>query len=532
MKKWKSYSSDLANKSYDTIVIGSGIGGLCSAALLALKGKRVLVLEKHFKIGGWTHTFRRNKYEWDVGIHYIGQVHNKYSPVRKLFDLISDGKLRWSKMDENYDRIIFPDKVYDFIAPKEQFIENMIDYFPKEENSIIKYIKLLDEASLASRSYFANKAMPGILGPITYPFMTRNFFKYSDKTTMDVLLSLTNDRKLISVLTGQWGDYGLPPSRSSFAMHAAVARHYLDGANYPTGTSRRIAETISDLIEKNNGILAVNAEIKNIEVSKGKAIGVTMSNGDTIEAKNIISNAGVVNTIKNLVDKPKENIKNLDKNLKNITQTGSYVCLHLGINKSVKSLGIKNTNLWVYPDYDHDKNVLRYSEDKSADFPVVYISFPSAKDSDWSIKNPNSGTVEAITMSSWDWFSKWESLKWKKRGADYEAEKEAISNKILDIVLKQNPALKGTIDYKELSTPLTVRDLASYEKGEMYGIDHSPHRFRQKWLKPESEIKNLFFTGQDITTVGVSSAIFSGLLTASAVLKENLSHMLKGGTNK
>ena len=81
--------------------------------------------------------------------------------------------------------------------------------------------------------------------------------------------------KLIGVLTGQWGDYGLPPSKSSFAMHSFVARHYLD---YPTGTSRKIAETISDLIEKNGGSLYV-APVKSIEVNKGKATGVVMDNG-------------------------------------------------------------------------------------------------------------------------------------------------------------------------------------------------------------------------------------------------------------
>ena len=87
--------------------------------------------------------------------------------------------------------------------------------------------------------------------------------------------------------------------------------------------------------------------------------------------------------------------------------------------------------------------------------------------------------------------------------------------------------IAASLDYQELSTPLTVRDLANYQKGEMYGIDHSPQRFRQRWLRPQSDIKNLYFTGQDVTTVGVSSAIFSGLLTASAVLKEDLSKMLK-----
>ena len=75
MKKWKTYHSDVSNeKKFDSINIGSGIGGLCAAALLGIKSKRVLVLEKHFKIGGWTHTFKRKDYEWDVSIQDITTV--------------------------------------------------------------------------------------------------------------------------------------------------------------------------------------------------------------------------------------------------------------------------------------------------------------------------------------------------------------------------------------------------------------------------------------------------------------------------
>ena len=116
MKKWDNYRSDLANESFDAIIIGSGIGGLSTGALLALNGQRVLVLEKHFKIGGWTHTFRRDNYEWDVGIHYIGEVHKPWAAVRRLFDLVSDGQLKWSPMDANYDRIIFPDQSYNSVS--------------------------------------------------------------------------------------------------------------------------------------------------------------------------------------------------------------------------------------------------------------------------------------------------------------------------------------------------------------------------------------------------------------------------------
>ncbi len=208
-------------------------------------------------------------------------------------------------------------------------------------------------------------------------------------------------------------------------------------------------------------------------------------------------------------------------------QTKSYVCLHLGLNRTAKDLALKNTNLWIYPGYDHDKSVENYINDQNADFPVLYVSFPSAKDEEWDHKHPNSATMEAITLSRWSWYNKWENLEWKKRGELYENEKDKLTERILDVVFKHVDGIKEHIDYKELSTPLTVRDLANYPKGEMYGIDHSPKRFRQKWLRPRSDVEGLFYTGQDITTVGVSSALFSGLITASAVLNTDLSKMLK-----
>ncbi len=527
MKKWKTYNSSLTNDSYDAIIIGSGIGGLCTAALLGLNGKRVLVLEKHFKIGGWTHTFRRKQYEWDVGIHYIGQVHRPNSPIRRLFDLISDNQLKWSAMDENYDKIIFPDKSYNFFAPREKFIENMLSYFPDEESAITSYMDLLDKVAKSSRQFFKQKTFSGILDTLTYPIMTKNFFQYSDITTYDVLSNLTNNNKLIGVLTGQWGDYGLPPKLSSFAMHAFVARHYLEGGNYPTGSSRRIAETISDLIEKNGGILAVNAGVKRIITHKGKSIGVKMDNGDIIESKDTISSVGVFNTINRLLKNDSSNKFAYKHQLNTIQQTKSYVCLHLGINKSIKDLNIKNTNLWIYPDYGHDEIVQRYIDNPKSEFPVVYVSFPSAKDDAWDKTHPNQGTMEAITLSRWGWYQNWEQMEWKKRGKEYEVHKRELSERMLNVIIKHVKGIEHHIDYKELSTPLTVRDLANYQKGEMYGIDHSPNRFRQRWLRPKSMIDNLYYTGQDITTVGVSSALFSGLLTASSVMKKDLSKMLR-----
>ena len=155
------------NTHYDVIIIGSGISGLTCGAFLSMEGKKVLVLEKHFKIGGYTHTFKRKGFEWDVGIHYIGAVHNKKSFPRKVFDKISDNNLKWHKMSDNYDRIIFPDKSYDLIAPKKKFIDTMKSYFPNHTSEIDEYIKLVTEVSKSSLKYFSAKRLRCFQGRVS-----------------------------------------------------------------------------------------------------------------------------------------------------------------------------------------------------------------------------------------------------------------------------------------------------------------------------------------------------------------------------
>ena len=101
---WKQFT---AGERFDAIVIGSGVGGLCTAALLARHAsRRVLVLERHYVAGGFTHVFERPGYEWDVGVHYVGEVHTPRSLTRRLFDHLSDGRLQWAPMDDVYDRIV------------------------------------------------------------------------------------------------------------------------------------------------------------------------------------------------------------------------------------------------------------------------------------------------------------------------------------------------------------------------------------------------------------------------------------------
>jgi len=274
-------------------------------------------------------------------------------------------------------------------------------------------------------------------------------------------------------------------------------------------------------LENMGGKLYVNAGVDKIITQKGKAIGVKLEKGEEIFAPIIISSAGVMNTYGNFL-RDDESSNQHSSQLKNISPTESYICLYMGLNQSSSDLKLGNTNLWIYPGYDHDKTVADFIKDSSSPLPVVYVSFPSAKDPDFEKNNPGIATMEAITVAKWDEYNEWKEKPWKKRGDKYEAKKEELSERIVNTVFKHVPQIKNAIAYKELSTPLSVKSLANYSKGELYGINHTPQRFHQRWLRPQTDIKNLYLTGQDILTVGVTSALFSGLVTASSILKKNL----------
>jgi all-trans-retinol 13,14-reductase len=242
------YKPALAQGPWDLIVVGSGIGGLSVAALLAREGRRVLVLERHYVAGGFTHTFERKGYRWDVGIHYVGEMHRRNSVLRRVCDAVSGGRLSWAPMPEVYDRAVFlkggREEIYDFPAGRENLKARLKSYFPEEARAIDRYFDLVDRVAQAARGYFLEKALPPLPAAVAAPFLRRRFLKLSDRTTWEVLSGLTRNEKLIGVLTAQYGDYGLPPRRSSFAIHAIVARHYFEGGSYPVGGAESIAESM------------------------------------------------------------------------------------------------------------------------------------------------------------------------------------------------------------------------------------------------------------------------------------------------
>jgi all-trans-retinol 13,14-reductase len=518
------YSHELAGQHFDTIIIGSGLGGLTTAVFLAKAGQKVLVLEKHYVPGGFTHTFKRKKFEWDVGVHYVGQVNQEDSILYKVFDFVSEGKLKWTNMGEVYDQANIKGDVYDFKTGRENQINQMIAYFPKEEKAIREYYELIQKVGGLSILFFSERTMPLWLSKSVGYFMRRGFYKYARKTTYEVLKGLTDDEKLISVLCSQCGNYGLPPKQSSFAIHAIVTDHFVEGGNYPVGGASSIAKSLLDVLESHGGKMAIKASVGQILIEKNKAIGVEMENGDKIFASNIVSNAGVHTTYRHLI--PSDKSKSVQA-LRNLGPSVSHFCLYVGLNESDETLQLPKHNIWLYTDYNFDEEYARALSDKNNTPCLAYISFPSAKDPLWPLKHPKSSTIQVVASCPYEWVKEWENGKWQKRGADYEAFKEKMKELLLERLLSVLPHLKDHIELCELSTPLSTKHFSNYAQGEIYGLAHTTDRFAVKQLRATTAYKNIYLTGQDIVCVGVGAALFSGLITSIHILKFKAFKLLK-----
>lgn len=514
----RRYRPSRIAEQYDAIVIGSGPGGLSTAVCLSKMGWKVAVLEQHYTAGGFTHAYGRQGYEWDVGVHYIGDMGSSKTMAKQLYDFLSDNQLQWAPMGNPYDTVFIGDFKFEFPPGENALKAALITQFPTEEDALNQYFDLLRTVSRGMSSFALGKILPFSRLFANHAWLRKRLPAAMFEPTLNVLQGLTQNKRLIAVLTTQWGDAGVTPRDSSFLIHAIIARHYLHGGFYPIGGASMIARTQIPAIQQTGGDVFTYAEVSNIVLHHDQVQGVAMSDGHVIKAPIVVSSAGVFNTFTTLLPSEVAQQHGYADALENVTPSMAHIGLYLGFKHSAQALNLPKTNFWIYLDDDHDAAVDRFKADKDAPIPLIYVSFPSAKDPSWDVRYPDRATIEIVSGAQYEWFKPWEDTTWAHRGAEYEALKEAFAGRLLQALYKKLPQLEGKLDYWELSTPLSTQHFNHYGHGEIYGLNHDPKRFEQNWLKPKTKIKGLYLTGQDTLTCGVVGAAMSGVLTAVAIL--------------
>ncbi|KAL6476694.1 hypothetical protein MHYP_G00151930 [Metynnis hypsauchen] len=527
-------------RDLDAIVIGSGVGGLGIAVLLAKVGKKVLVLEQHDRAGGCCHTFTEKGFEFDVGIHYIGDLVEN-TPMRCISDQLTNGQLQWEPLDNPFDHVVLgpPEnrRVYPIYSGKKRYAQELKKCFPGEEKAIDEFIRLTKKCGQGVWLMPVLKLIPspiakflvysGLINRLSY------FFRYGPRSLAEVVNGLTQNEDLRAVFCYIFGTYGNIPKEASFSMHSLLLCHYMPGAWYPKGGASEIAFHMIPIIEKAGGAVLVRAPVNRILLNDAKeAIGVSVMKGHEevhVHAPIVISDAGVFNTYQQLLPKEVQAMPAIQKQLSFVKHGEGGVSVFLGLDGTKEELGLEAKNYWVFSENNLDELMEGYRKEEREDgiksVPLIFIASPSAKDPTWEQRKPGKSTLSLVSFAPYSWFEEWKDDKVKNRGADYKVLKETLLNSLLEVVYQVFPKIKDRIEYMDAGTPVTNQHYIASPKGEIYGADHGTARFSAEFcvsIRPQTPIKNLYLTGQDLFSCGYAGALAGAMVCGSVILNRNL----------
>jgi len=570
----KKRLEEFASKPIDYIIVGSGLGGLTCASLLSKAGYRVLVLEQHDTAGGATHSFEENGFSFDVGVHYLGErLTSNLSPVRRLFDAVSDGKLEWSKCADDYDHAVNMQDGTDIpissdVATKLKRLEAA---FPGSGTALRRYRRACRIAQVVSGGAFvALKLLPssppgswglfGLLGSV----LESAYSWAAKRSAREVMLNCGLSEAALGGCSYLYGDYGLPPGEAPFLTQALLETHYDGGAFFPRGGSSSIAKTIVAAIQRRGGAVMVRAPVDEILVdaqSGGRglprATGVRCRGVELHAKRGVISNAGAFNTYERLLKKAAPSAtatarSAFDKEPGSYEASVQLVYLFVGLDASAQELGLPGANYWLLHGWDHDANWRKFKKADTYEdlgfLPAVFLSMGSAKDDahgrggdggdkgsgDNSSKQQthpaNTATLQLLAPVRMKWFEDVAApnSKVKHRGKAYDDLKAVWQKRLLEEFLyRMFPQTKGRVVHSSVATPLTTNHYLNALEGETYGLSHTLARFKPAVQRGPLHssvpgVQGLWMVGQDAFSVGLVAVLASGALTTACLSKTAL----------
>jgi phytoene dehydrogenase-like protein len=504
---------------WDAVIIGAGLGGLSCAAAFARQGFKPLVLEQHSVPGGYATTFKRpGGYVFDVSLHStsVGERAGVANLIQG-FPEIDDIKFVPHKV---LYRAVFPE--HDIRVPHRDpdgYFRMLAGLFPEEKEGLEKLYQTMT-GLISDLTRYSEAAAGGKINMATVPKDFPSLFQCFSSTWGRVQDSYLKDPKLKGIITALWGYFGLPPSKLASLYYIMPVVGYLrDGGYYPVGKSQAMSDAFVRMIEKRGGKVRLQARVKKILVKDHAAYGVQTEDGTEYTAKAIVSNANAYDTVRTMMDEGeflKEYLARMDK----FTASLSSFQVFLGLKKDlVGKAGIKDTELFWYPDYDHEggyRACLEGDVEKGGFGVTLYDNlYPG-----YSPKGKN--TVNLMTLQGYEPWKKYETDYFAGKKDAYRAEKKRMA----DIMIAKAeaaflPGLRDAIEVIEIGTPLTnVRYTGNY-RGAIYGWDQTLDNVEPRRLGHKTPIKNLYLAGAWTRPGGGYGAVIpSGLQCFGEIMED------------
>ncbi|KAJ6300333.1 hypothetical protein OIU76_021185 [Salix suchowensis] len=491
--------------NYDAIVIGSGIGGLVAATQLAVKGAKVLVLEKYVIPGGSSGYYERDGYTFDVG----SSVMFGFSDKGNLNLITRALKAVGCEME------VIPDPTtVHFHLPNDlsvqvhreytDFISELAAKFPHEREGILKFygecwkifnaLNALELKSLEEPIYLFGQFFQKPLECLTLAY-------YLPQNAGDIARKYMKDPQLLSFIDAECFIVSTVNALQTPMINAAMVlcdRHF-GGINYPVGGVGGIAKSLSKgLVDQGSEIL-YRANVTNIILEHGKAVGVRLSDGRELFGKTIISNATRWDTFGKLLKgetlpKEEENFQKL------YVKAPSFLSIHMGVKAEV-----------LPPDTDCHHFVLEDDWTRLEEpYGSIFLSIPTILDS--SLAPEGHHILHIFTTSS---IEDWEGLSTK----DYEAKKKVVADEIISRLEKKLfPGIRSSIAFMEVGSPKTHRRYLARDKGTYGPMPRKTPKGLLGMPFNTTAVDGLYCVGDScFPGQGVIAVAFSGVMCAHRV---------------
>ena len=487
-------------KVYDVLVIGSGVGGLETAAFLSKKGMHVLVLEKNKMTGGALQSFDKQGCPFSAGMHYagtfdMGQTLQKFFAYLGIYD-----KLRLKRLDSGgFDVFNIGGKEYKYPIGYKAFEEQMNAYFPKEKVAVRTFISKIQEVAAYPDIY-------NLRTPVSNTIFDNPYFKVN---FWDYVCSITNNLELRNVLAALNFVHAGEKEATPLYTHALILDHYLKSAYRFQGGSHQLISLLSEVILNNGGEILTNKKVVHLSFEDQHLAEVQTAKGEKFFAKKVISNVH-----------PAVSLDFIDSQLLKPVYRNRLLSLENTISVFGLFIRLKKNGV-LYRNYNEhffkEKEVWPVSSYKTTEWPNFYFIYHHAPKED----SRYTRCMTILTYMKFEDVPARNSAVPEKSGNNYNEWKRRKASQLLQLVYQNHPLLEKQMGDYSIATPLTYQSYLGTPKGAMYGIKRDFKNALLSNIFPTTRIPNFFFTGQNINLHGLIGVSLSTLVTLSNFMNIN-----------